>query len=363
MVKRVACILEGASGSFPPPSKSTFIYRIDPGTIINFQIEAGSIINTSRTTLHIDKNKGISAEIIILSGEFSPLGHWIADYTFTIPGNYSIWVEYEDVLGNLKLKGSVNSLLVDPDIRVGGKSIPLNGICLQTVLTRPLGPINRWVDVLKEQKSLGYNLFHLTPIQELGFSRSLYSINDPNKLNSELFIGLDTEEAKLNALENVLAELELEGIGCIEDVVLNHSAAGCQFVEDYPSSTYNLENCPYLHVSNVLDKALINFSNSLARKGVKNYPNRNRIENERDLSNIMKIMRLELLPSLKLHEYFSINTESAFKDFMASETNEKLDQHLLEHLNSKGSEYFIRKFALQGEGEGRFSTKINGNLV
>ncbi|CAG9319806.1 unnamed protein product [Blepharisma stoltei] len=363
MVKRVICRLDGYDGSFPKPQKLNFIYQIELGTTVSFQIEAGSAINTENTALVLDISQGLDPEMQRFQGSLSPLGHWICEVTFSTPGNYNIFIEYTHTNSEDQIKGSVNNLIVSPELRIGGKLLPFNGICMQTVLCLSLGPVSRWVEVFQHQRGIGYNLFHLTPIQELGQSQNLYSINDPNKLNPELFPGPESEESKIYALQNILAQLEGEGIGCIQDIVLSHVAEGSDFLEEYPNATYNLINSPYLAAAYELDKALKEFSISLWKRRVKSYGNKNRIENDRDLSNIMRILKTELLPSLRLQEFFQISVEKAYQDFSICETAEILDAGLAEELQSKGADYFLRKYAVTGEGEGRFSAKINGQVI
>lgn len=45
-----------------------------------------------------------------------------------------------------------------------------------TVMSRCLGKMTRWPDVLRNVRELGYNAVHFTPIQQYGESFSHYSI-------------------------------------------------------------------------------------------------------------------------------------------------------------------------------------------
>ena len=51
-------------------------------------------------------------------------------------------------------------------------------LSLMTVMSRCLGKMSRWPEVLENVAALGYNAIHLTPIQTYGESFSHYSIKD-----------------------------------------------------------------------------------------------------------------------------------------------------------------------------------------
>ena len=55
--------------------------------------------------------------------------------------------------------------VVDPSLEVGSGPIPLDGVVMQTVLSKCLGPFSEWEGRLRVGKETGYNAFHFTPVQ------------------------------------------------------------------------------------------------------------------------------------------------------------------------------------------------------
>lgn len=67
---------------------------------------------------------------------------------------------------------------------------------------------------------LGYNSFHLAPIQQTGESKSYYSLKDHLDLSDDLFSG--SREEKKKQLGDILGGLKKKGVVFFVDIVLNH---------------------------------------------------------------------------------------------------------------------------------------------
>jgi hypothetical protein len=110
-----------------------------------------------------------------------------------------------------------------------------------------------------------------------------------------------------------------------------------------------------------LDRALSLFSRDLANDRVAAYKHGHVIDCERDLNNIMQIIRLELLPKLQLPEFFSMNPTQVLAELRETESSTAYEAPAdwANCLKAKGLEGFIKQYALLGEGEGRNAVTVD----
>ena len=119
---------------------------------------------------------------------------------FENSGNY----DFHYVHGNAHHVVLEWTIHVEPELPHG---VHVDGLCIQTVLTRALGPMDEWVARLRVAHMAKYNMVHFTPVevgasmsavkamtswQELGGSQSGYSIRnhmrvDPHYLGDSSF--------------------------------------------------------------------------------------------------------------------------------------------------------------------------------
>jgi glycogen debranching enzyme len=155
--------------------------------------------------------------------------------------------------------------LVDPGLIHGleDEPLPLDCIQCQTVISKLLGPFPSWEKTLMVSKETGYNMIHFTPIQELGYSKSAYSLKNQHKLNPNY--NLDSKTYDFNDVEVLVKKMAKEwGVLSMTDLVFNHTANNSDWVHEHPECTYNIVNSPHLRPAYVFDRILWHFSADIA---------------------------------------------------------------------------------------------------
>ena len=191
--------------------------------------------------------------------------------------------------------------MVDPTLSSnGGEHLPLDCVALQTYLAKCLGPLSEWTGRLRIAHEAGYNMIHLTPVQELGGSQSCYSLCDQLKLNSS-FNDQNKKKYSFDDLKSLLEKLHEEWeMFFICDIVLNHTANCTPWLKDHPDSAYNLLNSPHLRPSFVIDEAIWKFSCEIARGDYESQGIPVNITHEGELGAIHRILRYKLKSHLRL---------------------------------------------------------------
>lgn len=237
-----------------------------------------------------------------------------------------------------------STILVEPVLLVNNKKLSLNNIRMQSVLVRSLGRTLRWGSVFAQQKELGFNMFHLTPVMKVGRTGDLYSIESFSELNEEL-IGSELElERCLRALEEKL------DVGFIVDVVLNHCSGGAPVLLESTEIAYNLTNSPQLAAALELDRALQELSNAIAAGDCEFY-RKAVVATEEDLREIMEIIENRVLPGLSLHEFFALSQDRT----PGTLEEQRIPQEFTKEFSEIGMYNFAKRHCICGEGEGRFS--------
>jgi glycogen debranching enzyme len=301
----------------------------------------------------------------------TPEGNWIADIYISKAGAYDYLLSWTSSDGSLVEMGKMGHYVVDPRLTIereeGTKQeLPLDAICLQTHLTKLMGPLTEWEGHFKLMGDLGYNMIHLTPIQELGSSNSAYSLYDQITVYSKLFPDEPriTESEKFSRLKSFIDKMEKKyGVVALGDIVWNHTSHDTPWIGEHPEAAYNTDNCPYLKPAAVVDIALHKLAVDLvAGKYNSKYGLYDTIRNEDDIGKLCNILKEEVLPPLRLWEFFIINIDDAVNEMRASiKQSQKIEEPYYDvDLNddNKITEKIFKEGIYYESHRDRFSIKV-----
>uniref|UniRef100_H2ZLQ6 Glycogen debranching enzyme n=1 Tax=Ciona savignyi TaxID=51511 RepID=H2ZLQ6_CIOSA len=235
-----------------------------------------------------------------------------APVTLNLAGTFQYYFSYE----NNKKAGS-GYFIVDPTLTIGVDNhvLPLDAVCMQTVLPKLLGELSTWKDRLLVTKESGYNVIHFTPVQELGHSNSSYSIADQMALNPNF--SSSTTPATFQNVENLVKEMRRDWeMLSVTDVVWNHTAQSSLWLKDYPECAFNLKNCPYLRPAYLLDRAIFHLTLDIESgvKYVDKFPS-NIVSKESQLHDLEVILVSKVIPALRLWEFYQVDIEKQVELF------------------------------------------------
>ncbi|KAH7885855.1 glycoside hydrolase family 13 protein [Phlebopus sp. FC_14] len=272
-----------------PPAYIPYILRVslDAGTPAskngifktNFPIDGGAFDREAfvERKLPTDFSKPIQVDL--------PISH---------AGAFVYWVEYDGDAPGERIKGREGYFNVDPILRVPARShilsndlkpllpdeggaailqgvvnLPLDGLAILTVVSKWMGPISTWRKHFKEASDRGYTMLHWTPLQERGASDSPYSIKDQRKYDLSIYDSPVDFQAAVSQMEDVLRIAKDDyGLLSLTDVVLNHTASDSTWLLDHPEAGYSPSNTPHLAPALEIDTAILEFSSSLADRGL-----------------------------------------------------------------------------------------------
>lgn len=96
--------------------------------------------------------------------------------------------------------------------------------------------------------------------------------------------------------------------------MLNHTANNSQWIREFPSATYNTDDCPHLWSAWLLDDAIMKFSHQFSKKQVPECPSAPYIGNEGDLATVMGVIRKNVIDPLKLYEFFLCDVPKVMRE-------------------------------------------------
>ncbi|KAJ1969010.1 bifunctional 4-alpha-glucanotransferase/amylo-alpha-1,6-glucosidase, partial [Dimargaris xerosporica] len=247
----------------------------------------------------------------------------VCDLSITLAGPFQYTVEYTtDSTDDGRNTTRTAYFIVDPLLAIRSRAeprgirqeaapvpprhLPLDGIVLQTMVPKWMGPIDGWNQHLVASAQLGYNMIHFAPLQKRGASNSPYSLYDQLALSDDLFTEKDrvqTEEDKYEILSKVLLTMEAEHsmLGMV-DMVWNHTSSDSDWLQDHPEAGYNLANSPHLVPAFEVDEAILAYSAQLGKLGLPTT-----LASEADLDRVIGGLREQVITKVKLWEYYGID--------------------------------------------------------
>ena len=197
--------------------------------------------------------------------------------------------------------------------------LPLDGLSVLTLVSKWMGPLEGWGKYFDEAKGRGYTMVHYTPLQERGSSDSPYSIRDQMKYDSSLFGTKLTSSAGRTKVEDTLKlAREKYGLLSLTDVVLNHTANDSEWLVDHPeagmisdsfqffflinpTTGFSPANTPHLTPALELDTAILEFSSSLAARGLPTI-----VTSEEDVEKLISAFH-DVIQGLDLWQFYVLN--------------------------------------------------------
>ncbi|KAI8820466.1 glucanotransferase domain of glycogen debranching enzyme-domain-containing protein [Fimicolochytrium jonesii] len=193
--------------------------------------------------------------------------------------------------------------------------LPLDGISMLTVVPKWMPHVTNWSPYFDQFAKTGYNMVHFAPLNMRGSSNSPYSIYDQLAFSDDLFPENTPADEKDALLKNVLGKIRTDfGILTATDIVWNHTAFNSAWLQDHPEAGYNLKTAPHLRPAYEIDEALLQFSEDWGT-----IPgNKDTIETEEDLAKVLHAVRFDVLPKLRLWEFYVINVEKTITELRAA---------------------------------------------
>ncbi|KAJ2687046.1 bifunctional 4-alpha-glucanotransferase/amylo-alpha-1,6-glucosidase [Coemansia spiralis] len=307
----------------------------------------------------------------------------ICEFRIQRPGPYQYYVSYKSVDGSdddrtdsiscatdtnptldriyraFKSRRTPTSyFLVDPQLTLAGKPLPLDAIALQSVSPKWLGPMKNWSPHLAASSKMGYNMLHFIPMQQRGGSDSPYSLFNQLELSDELFEEKKTAEQKDQKLRETLLEMvHKHRLLGVTDMVWNHTAYNSDWLRDHPEAGFNLENSPHLRGAYELDAALVKFSRDLSDYGLDRM-----VHTPEDVDRLLKAVDEHVVQPLRLWEFYVIDVEPTVEAVrvawdVAAETVAAEDQLALEKLGGDERSEWLRAYMV-GSNSHALSTRF-----
>lgn len=196
--------------------------------------------------------------------------------------------------------------LINADLKT-----PLNfdTISLVTLYPTMMGPLSEWEAEFEYLHRRGFHGFHLSPIQQLGASHSLYSIKDPLLLNSQIF-----PDHGFDRLVHLFHNLKLKyQLFFVIDIIWNHCSVDATWILEEPNCYYSPKSHPALSAAFELDQALLRVASDFATL---NLTPTGGIRTAEDVDKVVAYLRSEVFGKMALHEFFQVDLEAGVQQMV-----------------------------------------------
>ncbi|CAH8497026.1 unnamed protein product [Dicrocoelium dendriticum] len=236
----------------------------------------------------------------------------------------------------------------------------LDGVVLQTYLSKNLGYFDEWDSRLMAAKEGNYNMIHFTPFQELGYSGSAYSLRDQLKVNPS-FTRPKSAPIEWPAISKFLNHLEVDwSILSMTDLVFNHTSNDSPWLHEHPECAYNVVNSPHLVPAYLLDFIICQMSAEAARGSLASHGIPATLRHPSSELPAIRSWLSSQIEAARLHEFFLADTTAVEKEFVSwlLSTDSSID----EVSYSSNSESLVLKVAGKRKGR-RFGSTVDFELA
>jgi starch synthase (maltosyl-transferring) len=105
---------------------------------------------------------------------------------------------------------------------------------IYNLFPRLAGPCDQWVSHASRARAMGFNWIYINPVNYPGFSGSLYSTKDYQRLNPA-FAPSTSQNQSLDGLKSVLQAMGEIGLHPMVDLVINHTAIDSPLILEHPA--------------------------------------------------------------------------------------------------------------------------------
>jgi glycogen debranching enzyme len=250
------------------------------------------------------------------------------DVPITKPGTYCYYISYTPLPAfttetNIEPPKPTRTeafyVSVSPSLAINGEDLPLSSLSVCSVLSKFLGPVEKWNNYMKYISDKGYNMVHFTPLMQRGASNSPFSLFNQTVFDPIAFPGGEKD------VRAMVERMEKEhGLLSLTDVVWNHTAHNSEWLLHHPEAGYNRVTAPWLESAYQLDEALQEFSRKMGSLG---YPTE--LTTKEDLLRVMEGIKIHVVAHIKLWEFYILdvdaNVEAVMEKWLSRENEETVE--------------------------------------